>query len=221
VTAQDLKLDYFKFCDVANLAVNEKVALKGQFDQEPERARLSILTFFANPVSKNREPIYDKRAHLNWHVLFEPSPDPTRKLALENQFGRSEILIGSAFGPLAPAQKYEIGSGFPKQLDHYKVYRTLDAEPLMKEVKLEDQFGADEVRVVYPVAFAVPVHKEHEGRTFKINNEKAHLLIYRITSHKAEKTIRVRDQFGRYILHVMRSILLAVPTVKRDWKVVD
>jgi hypothetical protein len=221
MTAQDLKLDYFKFYDVANLDLQELVTLKGQFDEEPERALLRILTFFANPVSKNDEPIYDKYAHLNWYVLSERVPDPTRKLVLENQFGRSEILIGPAFALLAPARKYEPGSAFPKQLDHYKVYRTLAAEPLMQEVKLEDQFGADEVRVSYPVAFAVPVHKEHEGRTFQINNEKAHLLIYQITSYKAEKTIRVRDQFGRYTLHVMRSILLAVPTVKQDWKVVD
>ncbi len=102
-------------------------------------------------------------------------------------------------------------------LDHYKVYQVLHSEPFKKIVKLKDQFGSEKAKVYNPAFFAVPVIKWAHGRTFKINNKKTHLLLYTLYPKKTEKTIMVADQFGRRYLHVCRSVLLGVPTLKLKW----
>ena len=219
MNANDLKLDYFKFYDVANQRINRDVLVQGQFDEEPEVIELVYLNLFANPVSKNGEEIFDKHAHLTWYNVFDPIPEPTRTVVFDNQFGTQKVLIGRTIALLAPAQKYEHGSEFPKRLDHFKVYLVLRSEPVGKEVKLEDQFGGDETVVHYPVAFAVPVRKQHWRRTFDINNEDAHLALYRITPRYEERSVLARDQFGRHRIHVYRSILLAAPSKKVEWQV--
>ena len=53
MTAKELKLDYFKFYDVENREAAADVLLRGQFDERPQRMRLRLLDFFANPASKN------------------------------------------------------------------------------------------------------------------------------------------------------------------------
>ena len=52
MTAQELKLDYFNIYDVANQRAGYTVGLQGQFDKQPEQAKLTYLSFFANPTSK-------------------------------------------------------------------------------------------------------------------------------------------------------------------------
>ena len=219
MTAQELQLDYFQFYDVANQQAGYYVGLQGQFDKQPEKAQVTYLNLFANPVSKNGEPIYDKNAHFNWYDLMDPTPDPTRVVAFENQFGEQKIYIGSACALLVPAQKVEPGSQFPRKLDHYKVYKVLDfGAPVNKTVKLEDQFGGSEARVYYPRMFAVPVRKWFQGETFGINNEKAHLAIYNINPRSVEQVKPVRDQFSRRYVQIFRSVLLGAPSVKQSWQ---
>jgi hypothetical protein len=218
MTAQELKLDYFKFYDVANQSAGQVVALQGQFDKQPERVQLPYLNFFANPASKNGEPIYDKNAHLTWYNVYDPVPDPVRVVQYENQFGKQELYTGRTYGLLAPTQKEEKGSGFPTNLDHYKVYQVVHGQPLQKAVKVEDQFGAGETRIVYPIFFAVPVKIWYEGQTYEIHNDKAHLVIYRIFPGAEQKSIVTRDWFGRHALQVYQSVLLGAPSVKLAWK---
>lgn len=218
MNAQELKLDYFNFYDAANQSAGYIVGLQGQFDRTPEKAQLTYLNLFANPVSKNGEPMFDKNAHFTWYDLYDPSPDPVREVTLENQFGKQRVYTGRAYALLVPAQKMEKGSVFPERLDHYKIYQILQGEPVNKEVKLEDQFGAMEGRVYYPMFLAAPVKKWYEGQTFGIHNEKAHILMYRIYPKMLEKTVAVRDQFSRRYLHLFRSVLLGAPSVKHDWK---
>src|SRR5262249_33885362 len=67
MTAKELKLDYFQIYDVANRQSTGNVLLQGQFDARLLRMELALLDFFANPVAKNAEPIYDKNAHLTWY----------------------------------------------------------------------------------------------------------------------------------------------------------
>jgi hypothetical protein len=219
MTAQDLKLDYFKFYDVENRAAEADVLLRGQFDKRAQRMRLRLLDFFANPVSKNGEPMYDKNAHLAWYRGIQPA-EPPRRVVLENQFGKFDIRTGTGYGLLVPAQKIETGSVFPKELDHFKVYRLLDVEDVpAKVLKLRDQFGTDEVKLRLPLFFAVPVAKRHGDKTFRINNEGAHLLIFSITTRELQKPIRVRTQFARGVsLRVVRSLMLGVPSRKLEWK---
>jgi hypothetical protein len=221
MNAHDLRLDYFQVYDAANQRVGESVALMGQFDKEPERGRLLFLDLFANPVSKNDEPIYDKNAHFTCYYLYEPAPEPTRVVIAENQFGTHELFIGNAVRLLVPAQKLDRRTVFPRELDHYKVYRVLEGRPVDAGVALRDQFMTSDAKVTYPYGFAVPVKKEHEGRTFPIHNEKAHLILYKMSPRSFAKPVKVRDQFGGRYLYVYRAILLAVPSVKHEWKEVE
>jgi hypothetical protein len=219
MTAQELKLDYFKFYDVENRAADGDVLLQGQFDRGPQKMQVRLLDFFANPVSKNGEPLFDKNAHLAWYRGVQP-PEPPRRVVLENQFGKFDIRTGTGYGLLVPTHKMEQGSVFPEELDHYKVYRLLDVEQVPEKVlKLKDQFGGEEVKLRLPLYFAVPVKKRHGDKTYPIHNERAHLLIYSITTRETPKTIKIRNQFARGIsVKVIRSLMLAAPSIKHEWK---
>ncbi len=219
MTAQELGLDYFKFYDVENREAQADLLLRGQFDPRPQKMRLRLLDFFGNPVSKNGERIYNKNAHLAWYRGVQP-PEPLRRVILENQFGKFDIRTGTGYGLLVPTQKIERGSVFPEKLDHYKVYRLVDVEEVPnRALKLRDQFGSDEVRPRLPLYFAVPVMKRHGDKTYPIQNDRAHLLIFSITTRELQKSIRLRNQFGRGVgVRVVRSLMLAVPSLKREWK---
>jgi len=219
MTAKELRLDYFQIYDVANREATGKVLLQGQFDERPLKMELALLDFFANPVAKNEEPIYDKNAHLTWYRGVQP-PEPMRAVVLETQFGRFEIRTGRAYGLLVPTQKVESGSVFPKTLDHYKVYRLVDVEKIHDvTLKLRDQFGASEARLRLPLYFAVPVRKRHETKEYPIQNERAHLLIFGITPRDLKKKVTLRNQFTKGTsLAIVRSLMLAVPSIKREWK---
>lgn len=220
MNAIDLKLDYFKFYDVGNLDAQADVTLRGQFDRRALPMRVRLLDFFANPVSKNGEPMFDKNAHLAWYRGVQPA-EPIRKAIVENQFGRFEIRTGTGYGLLVPTQKIEKGSSFPERLDHFKVYRLVDVEKVPNiGLKLEDQFGTGEAKLLLPLYFAVPAAKKHGEVTTKIINERAHLLIFSISSRPADKRIRLRNQFGSAVpVTVIRSVMLGVPSVKLEWSV--
>jgi hypothetical protein len=219
-TAKELRLDYFQIYDVANRPAEGSVLLQGQFDKTPTRMQLALLDYFANPVSKNGEPIYDKNAHLAWYRGVQP-PEPIRTVVLENQFGKFEIRTGTGYGMLVPTQKVEPGSAFPEALDHYKLYRLVDAEQVPAvNLKLRDQFGASEAKLGIPMYFGVPVRKRHGTQNFGIHNERAHLLIFGISPRNYEKKVTLRNQFARGIAcGVVRSVMLAAPSVKLKWKV--
>ena len=219
MTSQDLKLDHFKFYDVANQQAGQWVGLLGQFDRQPERAQLTYLNMFANPVEKNGEPLYDKNAHLTWYDLFDPVPDPVRAVWFTNQFGNAQkIYIGRACALLVPTEKIESGSEFPERLDHFKVYQVLQSDPFGSNVKLKDQFGGEDTKITNPMFFAVPVKKLANGQTYGISNDYAHLVLYRLIPQVNQKTIRTRDQFGGHYIHVVRSVLLGVPSKKDRWE---
>jgi hypothetical protein len=183
--------------------------------------RLALLDFFGNPVSKNGEPIYDKNAHLAWYRGLQAS-EPMRRVVVENQFGKFDIRTGTGYGLLVPSQKVEPGSVFPRTLDHYKVYRLVDVERVPDvKLKLRDQFGSDEVALRLPLYFAVPVMKKYGDRKYPIQNNRAHLLIFSITPRDTPKKITVRNQFSRGTsAAVVRSIMLAAPSLKLEWKAV-
>ena len=92
MTARDLGLDYFKVYDVEDRPADGAVQPRGQFDRRAMRMDLALLDFFANPVSKNGEPLYDKNAHLTWYRGRQAS-EPTRRVVLENQFGKQTVWI--------------------------------------------------------------------------------------------------------------------------------
>ncbi len=218
MTAQELMLDYFNFYDVANQSAGYVIGLQGQFDKQPEKAQLTYLNLFANPVSKNGEPIYDKNAHFTWYDMYDPVPDPPRVVVYQNQFGKSKLITGRSYALLAPCWKYEKGSAFPEKLDHYRLYQVLQAEPVNKAVKTQDQWASGETRLYDPIFFGVPVTKWWQGEVSKVQNPKAHLVLYRSYPAPAQKTALTIDQFGKRYIQAFRSILFGAPSVKLEWK---
>jgi hypothetical protein len=218
MTAQKLRLDYFNIYDVVNREVNFAVQARGQFDAKLVKMQLSVLDFFANPVSKNGEPMYDKRAHLAWYRGPVPA-EPTRRVVLENQFGKIQVWIGGSAGLLAPTHKVEPGSAAPEKLDHYKVYRVIDwGQTPQANLKLKDQFGSGEAQLLKPAFFAVPVRRVYKEKKFPIVNEKAHLLIFNVTPKDLQTKIKLSNQFEKSTATVVRRLMLAVPSVKLEWK---
>ena len=163
--SQELKLDHFKIYKVSNINVNAQVWLRGQFDEEPDLAKIQSLTHYCTPVSKNNEPFYDEDAHLAWYSITQQMPEPMRIVTIKNQFGTAKLILGRPFAVLAPSRKQ--GHQFPERLDHYKVYRVLDGEPINQGVSLKDQFENSDAVIKWPVAFAVPVRKRHDGQDFQ------------------------------------------------------
>jgi hypothetical protein len=220
-TAMELGLDYFQMYDVVNQEASANIKIRGQFDNGDKQYKLLYLDWFANPVKKNKEPLFDKNAHLAMYRMFVPLiPEPTRKVEFVNQFGTQKAIIGKAFALLAPAQKIEPGSAFPKQLSHFAVYQVLEGTVVNKPVQLQDQFGLSKAVVMSPMAFAVPVKKSHDNNVFPIVNDKAHLVIYKVTPKIVQKNCAIKDQFKNSKIAVTQRILLAAPTIKRRWSVV-
>ena len=88
-----------------------------------------------------------------------------------------------------------------------------------KVLKLQDQFGSDEVKLRLPLYFAVPVTKRHGDKTHPIHNKGTHLLIFSITTRDLQKTIKLRNQFTRGTsVRVVRSLMLGAPSLKLEWK---
>lgn len=222
MTAADLRLDYFQIYDVGTKVAAGNVLLRGQFDSRRVKMHLHVLDHFATPVSKNREPLYDRNAHLAWYSGVQP-PEPMRAIKLENQFGRFKIRTGTGEGLLVPTQKIEERSRYPDALDHYKVYRLADVDTVQRtSVTLRDQFGASRVRLLAPLSFAVPVEKRHGTKASAIQNSRAHLLIFDITTKDLDDVTKVTiwNQFDkRKSVDVLRSVMLAVPSIKQEWSV--
>ena len=218
-SAKSLKLDYFKIYDVANQMLHDSVTLQGQFDAEPETARVLGIDFFANVASKNGEAVFDRRAHLTWYRVFDPSPEPMRRVLVENQFGEQPLVIGPVKDMLVPARTYtDPKVGVSPLLDHFKVYRVLDGAPVDRPVTLKDEFRIEKGKVGVPIAFAVPAVKTHAGTSSPIKNDQAHLVIYRFTPREIKKIFRTRDQFSGHWLTASRTVGLAAPSIKKSWK---
>jgi hypothetical protein len=229
--SKKLKLDHFLIYNVPNEEVRRKVSLKGLFDLAPVNGEIVYLDLFANPVTKDGEPVLDLEAHFTMYNLFSPD-EPMRAVWVENQFSglaEQKWYLGNPFYLMAPAHKYDREPSpsklpsFPDNLDHYKVYRVLDTagDSVDREVKLKDQFGRYQVAVGAPVAYAVPVEKEHERKRYPIIKEQPHLTIYRLSPKSFPKTFWASDQFvGRRLGPAVRMVWLAVPAICRKWEAV-
>lgn len=150
MNAKELKLDYFQIYDVANRLATGNILLQVQFDKQGLKMQLALLDFFANPVAKNAEPIYDKNAHLTWYRGVQP-PEPMRAVILENQFGKFEIRTGKGTGCSSRLTRWNRGVCTPRH-SITKVYQVVDVGIVPDiTLKLRDQFGASEARLGRPL----------------------------------------------------------------------
>jgi len=89
-----------------------------------------------------------------------------------------------------------------------------------RKVSLVDQFQRqDEVLVLEPLVFCVPVVKKYGGEVYEIKNPQDHLTIYRIAGNDYHTARDVQDQFfpKPIQLAIYSSQALAVPSLKLEW----
>jgi hypothetical protein len=216
----EFKLDHFRLYDVQPYFSGATPVLKGQFDGAERPAVVGMLRQFANPVSKDGEAIQDRNSHLTIYDVATTFPEPPRTVRVQNQFGEQKLLIDQLLFLLVPAQKIEPGLGYPKELDHFKGYRVFNGPVINRTVSLADQFGVeDEVLVLEPLVFCVPVLKKYGGRVEEIKNPQDHLTVYRIVGKDYHTARQVQDQFfpQPIQLAIFRSPALAVPSLKLEW----
>jgi len=103
-----------------------------------------------------------------------------------------------------------------QSLDHFKCYWAEGAEPVLDVVYLEDQFGAVNATVEWPLFFGNPVEKWHDEVVTPIWNPDHHLTVYNITYEEEPQDwlVEVNNQFGNQELTVFGPVALAVPTQK-------
>ncbi len=164
--------------------------------------------------------MYDKNAHLTWYDLYDPTPDPTRTVTYQDQFGKQMIYTGRATRCWCRPRRRSRAASSRKRLDHYKVYQVLHGEPVDEGGRSSRTSSASRTsRSTTRMFFAVPVKKWYQGQTYGINNpNRPHLVIYRTYPQTTEKTIMTRDQFSQRYQNVFRSVLLGSPCKKLDWK---
>jgi hypothetical protein len=221
------KLDHFKCYITTDAPVNEPVVLQDQFDRTiGADYRENVVVWrpvrFCNPVEKRRldtsghfSPITNKESHLEMYRMFADDPDfaPTRRVVVENQFGKKTIRTFGQEVLAVPTTKNDEPPHH--DLDHFKCYRAYGSN-INRLVVLRDQFGVqDNVKVVSPFAFCNPTVKVHKGVTTPITNEDDHLVCYTMTKKTFSANVRTSNQFGIGGLTVRDADLLCVPSKKR------
>ncbi len=79
--------------------------LKDQFDGKPVKVKVVKPMFFCNPVSKNKEPIYNKEYHLACYIIEGGTSSHPRSLGILNQFKKNRLYMGPAVMLCVPTGK--------------------------------------------------------------------------------------------------------------------
>jgi hypothetical protein len=220
----DLGLDHFKCYRITEgTPANDFVLLQDQFDVIPgaavfEHVIVKNPLLFCNPVKKTTStgqatPILNENNHLEMYYIAPTTAQP-RTVIVTNQFTSGAALV--VFQPLAlavPTQKRPHDP--PEKLDHFKCH-VVQGQPVDLPVRLEDQWGREQVRVGRPVLLCNPTVKVHEAVT-PIENPDAHLLCYKIATPNLSPTraVQVRNQFDKDVIKVAQPTLLCVPSRKQ------
>jgi hypothetical protein len=231
------KLDHFKCYITTDDPVNQQVKLQDQFDKKIDPAFYEDVLVWrsvrlCNPVEKIRldtgqvTPINNPESHLKLYRMFPDDLDlaPTRKVLIENQFGKKTIRTFDAEVLAVPTSKsFDPGVFQPfHDLDHFKCYRAYGGA-VNKLVTLRDQFHTEEnVKVGYPFGFCNPTVKIHgvPPVTTPITNAEDHLVCYKITQKPLPTglpPVFTRNQFRLEQLTVQPADLLCVPSKKLKW----
>ena len=216
-------LDHFK-CYWADLMEPqaEPVYLEDQFGAFS--ATVEHAEFFCNPVEKWHDqvltPISNPDNHLTIYPLLNVEPQ-TWQVEVNNQFGTQLLTVSGPSWLAVPTQKVEPGDHEPPVgLDHFLLYDVTAGPSINVVVDLNDEFVYDpDVLVHYPVFFANPVRKTHDGVVTEIVNPEAHLVFYWIWGKDFETEVQVVNQFGEQTFNAYSHLydypaILAVPSEK-------
>jgi hypothetical protein len=171
---------------------------------------------FCAPTSKDGLPILRPEEHL---TMYGAAAELTPHLMVftEDQFGARTLEVVGARMLLVPTEKEELG--FPTRLNHYWCYQA-EGPRVGRSVTLDDQFGADQVRVERPKLFCNPVEKTYAGVTEGIVERRVHLTCYETfgPQRTTATTFNVRNQFEQDMFTVTSYDLLCVPSEKEGFQ---
>jgi hypothetical protein len=170
--------------------------------------------WFCPPTSKNGLPIEEPEEHLTAYDAPWPL-EPDLNVSTEDQFGPRTLKVTGARELFVPTQKLVGDLGFPKRLNHYWCYEAYGPK-VGQTVTLDDQFGADNVRVERPHRFCNPVEKTSEAGRFRIIERQVHLTCYEIFGPQktVSQTFGVLNQFEQDVFTITSYQLLCVPSAK-------
>ena len=209
--------NHFKTWRIQPVPFTVTVALEDQFMKD-DNVRLDGIEFLSNPVRKivfdplgipDTFNITDPDEHLNWYKAV--GKKNYLKLAYQNQFESTTVLIDSLKYLLVPAQK--LPHPAPESLDHYKCYRICNPVLFNKAVLLDDQFDLTQEQVTSLSAtyFCTPAIKNTEPGYDTSTHYVAYSFAPGSTTNESRTTI---DQFGQHPAQALVSELLLVPTDK-------
>jgi hypothetical protein len=118
------------------------------------------------------------------------------------------LLIGTAAPSLAQRNPQGVNP------THYQCYRVTERDPAFKEraVKLRDQFGGSDAKVLKPVMLCAPTDKNN----LAARDKTTHYLCYEDEGPKPpEKVAEITNQFGKEVVVVNGPTMLCVPSLKR------
>jgi hypothetical protein len=171
----------------------------------------AIFDKFANPVSKNGEPIFDPMLHQTWWNIFDPQS--VWWVLIANQFGQQRWMLKDGRYLVLPALKNQPGT-LPLW-NHYKCYDAAGPE-LNIPVVLQDQFGVRQMIATKPKLFCNPVVKiMPDGMHYPIVYPEVHLACYELQPPQPLGIAAMAyDQFGMWDMTILEPCWLCLPTIK-------
>jgi hypothetical protein len=169
---------------------------------------------FCAPTSKSGLEIEEPEEHLTTYTAAAPL-EPDLNVQTEDQFGLRTLRLIAARELFVPTQKLVGGLDFPDRLNHYWCYEA-SGPKVDQIVTLDDQFGADTVRVERPHRFCNPAEKESAEGRFRIEERELHLTCYEIFGPQRTEatTLGVLNQFETDFFTVTSFQLLCMPSAK-------
>lgn len=101
----------------------------------------------------------------------------------------------------------------PLTENHYKVYMSTPI-PIVRDVKLTDQFGSFNVTDLVFDRFATPAQKTHAGVVYPMVDPLRHHDWWRIHNMQPSRTVIGYDQFGQASWTLGDAVYLLVPSLK-------
>jgi hypothetical protein len=178
--------------------------------------------FFCNPVEKVHNgvttPVSDSDHHLTIYSLNYTEEPQMWEVRVQNQFGTQYLTVWGPVALAVPTQEVAPANHQPPVgLDHFLLYCVIEGPSMNVTVDMKDQFREDtDVSVYWPVAFANPVRKTHDGEVTEIQNPGAHLVFYGISAEFWEgPEVQVVNQFGEQTFDLFQDpVIFAVPSQK-------
>jgi hypothetical protein len=207
-------------------AAQRTVLLRDQFDTR--RVRVRAARELCNPVAKTTGAatanVLTRRAHLTCYGTAQSGPAVgARTVVLRNQFGtqttrtmRPQTLCVPSLKAIVPARgagRAPSGPNPERVLDHVRCYGVSPVSTA-RTVRLRDQFGLTNTKVIRLVRLCSPVQKTFRGVTKKIQRRRAHLACYAIrdATPARPREVLVRNQFERRRLRAIGAQTLCLPT---------